>query len=360
MGFWWVPQWVMRWVGSCMMGHAMGGVMCVKGHHMGGIMCVRGSLHGWGHVWGHPSDNGATHSGKGSTCSKLFVGQGFCGWPGRVKQKLEFFFLPLPSETMVWDHGLNPPSECTHNHGDPKVTGSRQAMSNMTGRPGRRKMEMHGGSSPSYLARTLASPCFDTTWMGPKVGQRWFLAESGCFRMGQSPSQSSGSSKPAQVRTYLHAQIRLPPSPLLWAPNRNQPTQTPHPLMKDTPGEDLLAVTGANSGRFELGSCQAGMAWKTAESQKWEKWKNLKTAASWTGGENVAKNWPEDGENTENCLEYPLFGSFFAPVQLGAVFHFGFPFFPHFRHLAVFRAICHTSPAWYQGLKLADPEQQYM
>ena len=28
--------------------------------------CVRGSLHGWGHVWGHPSDTGATHSGKGS------------------------------------------------------------------------------------------------------------------------------------------------------------------------------------------------------------------------------------------------------------------------------------------------------
>ena len=59
-----------------MMGHATGGVMCVKGHHMGGVMCVRGSLHGWGHVRGHPSDNGATHYGKGSICSKLFVRQG--------------------------------------------------------------------------------------------------------------------------------------------------------------------------------------------------------------------------------------------------------------------------------------------
>ena len=68
-----------------MMGHAMGGVMCVKGHHVGGVMCVRGSFHGWGHVWGHPSDNGAAHSGKGSICSKLFVRQSFCGWPGRVK-----------------------------------------------------------------------------------------------------------------------------------------------------------------------------------------------------------------------------------------------------------------------------------
>ena len=65
-----------------MMGHAKGGVMCVKGHHMGAVC---GSLHGWGHVWGHPSENGATHSGKGSICSKLFVRQCFCGWSTRVK-----------------------------------------------------------------------------------------------------------------------------------------------------------------------------------------------------------------------------------------------------------------------------------
>ena len=50
--------------------------------------CVRGSLHGWGHVWGHPSDDGATHSGKGSICSKLFVRQGFCGWSGRVNPSI--------------------------------------------------------------------------------------------------------------------------------------------------------------------------------------------------------------------------------------------------------------------------------
>ena len=54
-----------------MMGYAMGGVMCVKGHHMGGVMCS------WviTYVWGHASDNRATHSGKGSICSKL-VGAG--------------------------------------------------------------------------------------------------------------------------------------------------------------------------------------------------------------------------------------------------------------------------------------------
>ena len=66
-----------------MMGHAMGGVMCVKGPHMEGVMCSS-VITWWGHVWGHPSDNGAIHSGKGSICSKLFARQGFCGWPGRV------------------------------------------------------------------------------------------------------------------------------------------------------------------------------------------------------------------------------------------------------------------------------------
>ena len=67
-------------------GHAMGGVMCVKGHHMGGVMCS------WVIPWvgscmGHPSDDGATHSGNGSICSRLFVRQGLCGWPGWVNAK---------------------------------------------------------------------------------------------------------------------------------------------------------------------------------------------------------------------------------------------------------------------------------
>ena len=70
---------LMQWVGSCVLR-----VITWVGS------CVRGSLHVWGHVWGHPSDNGATHPGKGSICSKLFVRQGFCGWPGRVK------FSPRP------------------------------------------------------------------------------------------------------------------------------------------------------------------------------------------------------------------------------------------------------------------------
>ena len=74
----------MQWVGSCVLR-----VITWVGS------CVRGSLHGWGRAWGHPSENGATHSGKGSICSKLFVRQGFCGWSGHVKPKphprLSFF-----------------------------------------------------------------------------------------------------------------------------------------------------------------------------------------------------------------------------------------------------------------------------
>ena len=67
----------------CVKGHDMGGVMCVKGHDMGGVMFS------WVMTWvgscmGSPTDNGATRSGKGSICSKLFVRQGFCGSPGRV------------------------------------------------------------------------------------------------------------------------------------------------------------------------------------------------------------------------------------------------------------------------------------
>ena len=84
----------MRWVVSCVMGHAMGGVMRVKGHHMAGS-CVRGSLHGWGHAWGHASYNGATHSGKGSICSKLFARQGFCGWLGRVNLRCQMMEASL-------------------------------------------------------------------------------------------------------------------------------------------------------------------------------------------------------------------------------------------------------------------------
>ena len=43
-----------EWVGSCVMGHAMGGGSCVLRVITWVGSCVRGSLHGWGHVWGSP------------------------------------------------------------------------------------------------------------------------------------------------------------------------------------------------------------------------------------------------------------------------------------------------------------------
>ena len=74
-----------------------------------------------------------------------------------------------------------------------------------------------------------------------------------------------------------------------------------------------------------------------------KKWKlKWKTAPSWTGAK-MAKKWPKNGKIMENSLKNPFLGHFFAifaPVQLGAVFHFDFHFFFfHFRLLAVFHAI---------------------
>ena len=85
-----------HWVGSC----ALRVITWVGS-------CVRGPLHGWGHVRGHPSDNGATHSGKGSICSKLFVRQGFCGWPRRVYSGKSSAF---PGSRPTYKHVTNDPS----------------------------------------------------------------------------------------------------------------------------------------------------------------------------------------------------------------------------------------------------------
>ena len=75
--------------------------------------CDRGSLHGWGHVWGHPSDNGATHSGKGSICSKLIVRQGsVAGWGGSslvmMAQEPDRNWKPEPSEPFLQEAKREP------------------------------------------------------------------------------------------------------------------------------------------------------------------------------------------------------------------------------------------------------------
>ena len=57
--------------------------------------------------------------------------------------------------------------------------------------------------------------------------------------------------RPKKTKTNMYK--FAPPRPRLWAPNRNKPTTNSHPLMEDTPAEDLLAAGGVNSGRF--GAC---------------------------------------------------------------------------------------------------------
>ena len=68
----------------------------------------------------------------------------------------------------------------------------------------------------------------------------------------------SESSKPVQIRTYLHetpqrqnkhVQIRTP-TPSSVSSEQEQTYTNSHPLAEDTAAEDLLAAGGANSGRF--------------------------------------------------------------------------------------------------------------
>ena len=77
MVFWWVPQWVMRWVGSCMMGHALGGVTCAKGHHMGGVMCLGhymgGVMYGVTHLIMGPSILGRVPYVQSSLSDRISV-----------------------------------------------------------------------------------------------------------------------------------------------------------------------------------------------------------------------------------------------------------------------------------------------
>ena len=93
-----------------------------------------------------------------------------------------------------------------------------------------------------------------------------------------------------------------------------------------------------------LGSCRAGMAWKTAKSRKWKKKKmeiGMENSPKLDGAKN-GKKMAQNGNIMENALKNPFLGHFFAifaPVQDGAVFHFDFHFFFHFRLLAVFHAI---------------------
>ena len=64
-------------------------------------------------------------------------------------------------------------------------------------------------------------------------------------------------------------------------------------------------------------------------------------APSWTRAK-MAKKWPKNGKTMEKLHYFSIFGPFFAifaPVQLGAVFHFDSHFFSISGFLAVFHAI---------------------
>ena len=85
------------------------------------------------------------------------------------------------------------------------------------------------------------------------------------------------------------------------------------------------------------------MAWKTAKSRNGKKMEiEMGKRPQARKGQKMAKKWPKTGFLREFSIIFPFLGHFlviFAPVQLGAVFHFDFHFFFHFRLLAVFHAI---------------------
>ena len=68
----------------------------------------------------------------------------------------------------------------------------------------------------------------------------------------------SESSKPVQIRAYLHEtpqrtktnMYKKRPKPSSVSSEQEQTYTNSHPLVEDTPAEDLLAAGGANSGRF--------------------------------------------------------------------------------------------------------------
>ena len=80
-------------------------------------------------------------------------------------------------------------------------------------------------------------------------------------------------------------------------------------------------------GHHGLGSCRAGMAWKTAKSRKWKKKRKSKwkMAPSWTGAK-MAKKWIFEGV----FHSFSIFGPFscnFCPCPAWGRFPFRFPFF---------------------------------
>ena len=86
----------------------------------------------------------------------------------------------------------------------------------------------------------------------------------------------------------------------------------------------------------------AGLAWH-GKRPKAENGKKMEIEMENGPKLDRGKNGPKNGPKMENNGKLPqksiFFGPFFAPFQLGAVFHFDFHFFLHFRLLAVFHAI---------------------
>ena len=89
----------------------------------------------------------------------------------------------------------------------------------------------------------------------------------------------------------------------------------------------------------------------TAKSRKWKKNKKNGNRNGKPPQAGQGQKWPKNGFLREFSIISFLghFFAIFAPVQLGAVFHFDFHFMFFFPFPAVGRFPCHASPAGSQG-----------
>ena len=113
-----------------------------------------------------------------------------------------------------------------------------------------------------------------------------------------------------------------------------------------------------------LGSCRAGMAWKTAKSRKWKKKKmeiemeNGPKLGRGKNGQKMAQKMDFEGVSHYFSIFWPFFGHFCSCPAWGR-FPFRFPFFFHFRLLAVFHAIpARQDPNSSKKFELQAPSQR--
>ena len=108
-------------------------------------------------------------------------------------------------------------------------------------------------------------------------------------------------------------------------------------------------MRGDRDDSIGLGSCRAGMAWKTAGNGKKREIK-MENGPKLDRGKN-GKKWPKNGLLRDFSIFLAIF-CHFCPCPAWGRFPFRFPCFFHFRRLAVFHAIpARQDPKYWKATK---------